>query len=313
MHNLGLNGAITECRSEKLMPLIALVFIAVSALLQASLNVPIKGSERKVAFTTVGSLLSLIFYFPLFMWGRFLLGEHAHTLGLWSWVGIMMCGLMGAVYYLFIGGAYDQGDLSLVFPITRGFGPIFILIFALIWLNEKITYLGLLGIMITVFGSYVINLPSFKFSDLFSPFKAFKSKTFLFSMGAGACTATYTLFNKKNLQLVEPFTLQYLIFCFMTGILIISLLLKNTRHHINLELKHNWRNLSLFGVFNFISSALVLYALKMSKVSYLGAARNISVVFSVILGCFFLKEGYGRIRFFASALIFAGIFLLAVS
>jgi len=295
------------------MPLKALLLIVVSASLQAFLNVPIKGSERKVAFTTVGSLISLILYFPLFMWGRVLLGEHAHTLSLWSWVGMVICGVTGAIYYLFIGGAYDRGDLSVVFPVTRGFGPIFILIFALIWLNEKISYLGLLGILTAVFGSYVIYLPSFKFSDLFSPFKAFKSRTFLFSMGAGACTATYSLINKRNLESVEPFTLQYLIFGFMTAFLVISLLFKNIKHHINLELKHNWKNLFLFGVFNFISSVLVLYALKMSKVSYLGAARNVSVVFGVILGCFFLKEGYGKIRFFASLMILAGIFLISIS
>lgn len=295
------------------MPLKALLLIVISALLQAALNVPIKGSERKVAFTTVASLISIIIYFPLFMWGRSILGEHGYPTSLWSWIGILACGVASAVYYLFIGGAYDRGDLSVVFPVTRGFGPIFILIFALIWLNEKISYFGLLGILTVVFGSYVIYLPSFEFSDLFSPFKAFKSKTFLFSMGAGACTAAYSLINKKNLQVVEPFTLQYMIFCFMVLFLVISLLVKNVKHHINLEFKHNWKNLFLFGFFNFVSSVLVLYALKISKVSYLGAARNISVVFGVILGCFFLREGYGRIRFFASLLIFAGILMLSVS
>jgi drug/metabolite transporter (DMT)-like permease len=295
------------------MPLKALLFVVVSALLQAALNVPIKGSERKVAFVTMASFISLILYLPIFLWGRSILAEHAYPTGVWSWMGIIACGITGAFYYIFIGGAYDRGDLSVVFPVTRGFGPIFILIFALILLNEKISFLGLMGILITVFGSYVIHLPSFRFSDLFIPFKAFKSKAFLFSMGAGACTAAYSLINKKNLEVMEPFTLLYLIFGFMTLFLLISILLKNLRHHVNLELKHNWRNLFLFGLFNFISSILVLYALKISKVSYLGAARNISVVFGVILGCFFLREGYGRIRFFASLLIFAGILLLSVS
>lgn len=185
------------------------------SLTPSRLECPDKGSERKVAFTTVASLISIIIYFPLFMWGRSILGEHGYPTSLWSWIGILACGVASAVYYLFIGGAYDRGDLSVVFPVTRGFGPIFILIFALIWLNEKISYFGLLGILTVVFGSYVIYLPSFEFSDLFSPFKVFKSKTFLFSMGAGACTAAYSLINKKNLQVVEPFTLQYMIFCFM--------------------------------------------------------------------------------------------------
>ncbi|MCK4404508.1 MAG: EamA family transporter [candidate division Zixibacteria bacterium] len=295
------------------MPLEALVLILISALLQASLNLLIKGSERKIAFVAGAFLISLILYFPVFIWGRSLLAEETLPSNVWSWLGILACGGTGTLYYIFIGNAYDKGDLSVVFPIARSFGPIFILIFALILLKEKVSYLGLLGILITVFGSYVIHLPSFSFSNLTSPFKALKSKPFLFSIGAGACTATYSLINKKNLEMVEPFTLYYLIFGFMTLFLVISLLLKRKEDQIREEFKHNLKGLFLMGLFGFISALLFLYALQMSKVSYLGAARNISIVFGVILGTFFLREGYGRMRFFASLLIFAGILLLSVS
>jgi len=295
------------------MPLVALILILVSALLQASLNLLIKESQRKIAFVAASSLFSLLLYSPIFIWGQDLLGEQTFPTTLWSWMGVVACGGTGTLYYLFLGSAYDRGDLSVVYPVTRSFGPIFILIFALILLNEKITSPGLLGILITVFGSYAIHLPSFRISHLLSPFKAFKSKPFLFSMGAGACTATYSLINKKNLEVVEPFTLLFLIFGFMTLFLLASLLVRNKNQQIKQEIIHNLRNLVLMGVFGFISSVLVLYALRMSKVSYLGAARNISIVFGVILGSFFLHEGYGRIRFFASLLIFGGIFLLSLS
>jgi uncharacterized membrane protein len=67
------------------------------------------------------------------------------------------------------------------------------------------------------------------------------------------------------------------------------------------------------GLFGFVSAAFFLYALQMSKVSYLGAARNISIVFGVVLGSSFLREGHGGIRLFASLLILVGIFLLSVS
>ena len=294
------------------MPPIALLLIIFSALLQASLNVPIKGSERKVAFIAGATLISLVIYFPIFVWRGAILGEHGYPVGLWSWTGVVACGLVGTYYYIFLGGAYDRGDLSVVFPVTRGFGPLFILIFAVLLLKEKITYLGLLGILITIAGSYMIYLPSFKPSELFHPLKAIRSKTFLFSMAAGACTATYALINKRNLEVVQPFTLFYLIYIFMTLILMIFLWTKNRMRQTGLEFKHNRTNLFVFGFFNFISSVLVLYALRMSKVSYLGAARNISVLFGVLLGCFFLKEGYGKIRLLASLLIFGGIVLLSL-
>jgi len=295
------------------MPLKALLLILVSAFLQAALNLLIKGSERKIAFVTGASLISLILYFPIFIWGRNLLGEESFPSSLWSWMGILFCGGTGTLYYLFIVSAYDKGDLSVIFPVTRSFGPIFILVFALILLNEKVSYLGFLGILITVFGSYVIHLPSFLFSHLSLPFKAFKSKPFLFSMGAGACTAIYSLINKKNLEMVEPFTLYYLIIVCMTFFLVSSLLLKKKGKQIKEEFKHNLKSIFLMGLFGFFSAVLVLFALRMSKVSYLGAARNISIVFGVILGSFFLREGYGKIRFIAALLIFGGIFLLSVS
>jgi drug/metabolite transporter (DMT)-like permease len=294
------------------MPLAALLLILVSAFLQAALNLLIKGSPRKIAFVAGASLISVVLYLPLFIWGRALLGEEGISFSFWSWMGIFACGATGLVYYLFITKAYDNGDLSVVFPVTRSFGPIFILIFALILLHERVSFVGFLGILIAIFGSYAIHLPSFRLSHLSLPFKALKSKPFLFSVAAGACTAIYSLINKKNLEAVEPFTLYYLIITGMTFYLILSLVMRGKIAEMGEEFKQNLINLSLMGFFGFISAALFLYALQMAKVSYLGAARNISIVFGVILGNIFLQEGYGKIRFFASLLIFAGIILLSL-
>jgi drug/metabolite transporter (DMT)-like permease len=296
------------------MPLKALLFLILAGLLQAILNVWMKESQRKIAFMSIAYLISLVVCFPLFIWGhRGFLINIQNLPNFWSWMGILACGGTGAVYYIFVGGAYDRDDFSVIFPVTRGFGPIFILIFALILLREQISILGLLGILIAVFGSYVIHLPSFSFSFLSLPFKAFKSKAFLYSMGAGACTAIYSLVNKKNLEAVDPFTLLYLIFVFTVLFLFVFLITKNKSAEIKEEAKENIRNLLFTGFFNFSAALLVLYALRISKVSYLGAARNVSIVFGVLLGSFFLKEGYGRIRFVASLLIFGGIFLISIS
>ncbi len=296
------------------MPPKALLLIVLAGLLQAVSNLFIKESQRKIAFMTIASLISIILYFPLFVWGRQELGSmHLAQISLWSWIGIIACGGTGTIYYVFLGGAYDRGDLSVIFPVTRGFGPIFILIFAVILLREHVSVLGLLGILIAVFGSYVIHLPSFRLSHLSVPFKAFKSKSFLYSMAAGACTATYSLINKKNLEAVDPLTLMYLIFVFMVLFLFAFLAAKNVLTQMKEEAKANKRNLLMIGILTFLGSLMVLYALKISKVSYLGAARNVSIVFGVLLGSFFLREGYGKIRFFASLLIFGGILLISVS
>jgi drug/metabolite transporter (DMT)-like permease len=290
------------------MPLVALWFLVLAGLLQAVSNLWIKGSQRKVTFMTMASFISLVVCSPLLIWAR-----QESAISLWSWIGIIACGATGAIYYIFLGNAYDRDDLSVIFPVTRGFGPIFILIFALILLKEHLSFLGLLGIFITVFGSYVIHLPSFRFSDLSVPFKAFRSKAFLYSMGAGACTAAYSLINKKNVEAVGALTLLYLIFVFMVLFLFLFLLATSKISEIKEETKENKRNLLLMGILTFFASLLVLFALKIGKVSYVGAVRNVSIVFGVLLGSFFLKEGYGKIRLIASLFIFGGIFLISVS
>jgi drug/metabolite transporter (DMT)-like permease len=290
------------------MPLKALLFLILAGLLQAVSNLWIKESQRKLAFMTIASFIPLIFSFPLFIWLH-----QESAINFWSWLGIIACGGTGAVYYLFLGEAYDRADFSVIFPVARGFGPIFILIFALILLKEDISLLGFLGILIAVFGSYMTHLPSLRFADISVPFKTLKSKSFLYSMGAGACTAAYSLVNKKNLKKVDPFILLYLIFGFMVLFLFIFVTAKNRAFQIKEEAKSNRRNLLLMGILNFFASLLVLYALEISKVSYMGAARNVSIVFGVLLGSFFLKEGYGKIRLIASLFIFGGIFLISVS
>jgi uncharacterized membrane protein len=99
----------------------------------------------------------------------------------------------------------------------------------------------------------------------------------------------------------------------MVLFLFIFVAAKNRTSQIKEETKSNKRNLLLMGILNFLASLLVFYALEIGKVSYVGAVRNVSIVFGVLLGSFLLKEGYGKIRLIASLFIFGGILLISVS
>jgi len=57
----------------------------------------------------------------------------------------------------------------------------------------------------------------------------------------------------------------------------------------------------------------VLQALQLSYVSYVGSVREMSVVFGAFLGSALLREGYGRLRVFASLLVFLGILVIGVA
>ena len=68
----------------------------------------------------------------------------------------------------------------------------------------------------------------------------------------------------------------------------------------------------LVGILAPTSYGLVLLALTLAPVSYVAAAREISVVLAALLGAVVLHEGYGRQRLLGSAAIAAGLMLLVL-
>jgi uncharacterized membrane protein len=58
---------------------------------------------------------------------------------------------------------------------------------------------------------------------------------------------------------------------------------------------------------------LILAALTTSEVAYVAPSREIGIVFGTVLGAVILHESYGAMRVTATALIVAGVFLLAVA
>jgi drug/metabolite transporter (DMT)-like permease len=103
---------------------IALGIVLTSALLHAGWNYLLKKSDRKIVFIWWFLLASLVLYFPMFLycWGNAPIPPA-------GWLCIVATGLIHAAYFWFMGGAYQRGDLSLVYP------PVYIYIMVFItWL-----------------------------------------------------------------------------------------------------------------------------------------------------------------------------------
>ena len=65
-------------------------------------------------------------------------------------------------YYYFLNLAYQKGDLSLVYPITRGLAPVMVALGAQIWIGESLPVLAWLGILAVSAGVMVLSQGIFK-------------------------------------------------------------------------------------------------------------------------------------------------------
>ena len=135
---------------------IALSIVLASAFLHAGWNYLLKKSERKIVFIWWFLLMSAIIYLPVFL---FYYPEVSIPPA--GWLCIVATGIIHGVYFWCMGGAYQRGDLSLVYPLARGSGPLFVPILAVILLREEISLLGVIGILLIIGGIYCIHLRSF--------------------------------------------------------------------------------------------------------------------------------------------------------
>jgi drug/metabolite transporter (DMT)-like permease len=79
------------------------------------------------------------------------------------------------------------------------------------------------------------------------------------------------------------------------------------------EGRRNLKIIPIAGLLMFCAYGLVLLAMQFTQVSYVIPAREIGIVFGVILGAILLKESFGRGRIIGSCLIAFGVSLISVA
>ena len=285
----------------------AFALIFGSALCHASWNFLLKRSDHKTAF--LGSLGAVSF-------AAFLIPAAVVTSidGI-GWRGLMFGGvsaLLHGVYGLSLSRGYQLGDLSAVYPISRGMGPVIIPIAAVLFLGERTSVTAAFGIALVVVGIYGIHIEAGGLRGLSQPLRALNRPATRTALVTGALIATYSLWDKTALDHLSPLTLLQFA---MAGhfLILLPLSLGNGASAIRGEWRQRGGSILAAGLLAPLAYVLILVALTTSRISYIGPAREVGIVFGALLGIVFLGEGYGRWRVLGSLLIVAGVLTLGLS
>ena len=276
---------------------LAILFCA--ALLHSGAHVALKGSKDKLAFSWWELLAILIFYSPVLLTARWAWPP-------WVWLIVIASGLVEAAYFYTTSRAYTLGDLSVTYPLARGSAPLFIALWAILFLRERPSALGYAGILTIAAGLFLVNLPSL--ADVTRPLKALAQPAARWALAAGLCIGIYSTMDKVGVKFISPLLYIYLILV-VTWLALMPFERKRT---LAAEWRANkwktiWAGIAVVGAYT-----LVLVAMQRSPVSYVGSVREMSVVLTAWLGSTFLGEGKTGLRVTASALVVAGILLIAL-
>jgi uncharacterized membrane protein len=280
-----------------------------SAVIHALRNFLTKISDDKQVFIWCYEICAVTIYLPLFLY-------FLSTYGIQNPVAVyfgVAAGLAHAVYWIFLSRAYEEGDISHVYPIMRS-DPALVLIFSLLFLKEQVSLPGLTGIILVVIGVYVINMKELTAKELLVPFQsAAKNRAVQFAVLTLFSVALYSIIDKMGVSYVHPLIFAYLFTVCALVFFTPYIFLTKGRALIRSEWKRNRKPIIVNGFMGIFGYSLILIAFTLEKVSYIVGLRQLSIVFTVLLGGHILREKHRAIRYSAAAIIFVGAFLISIA
>lgn len=287
----------------------SVLLLLCAALLHAVTNAWMKRSRDKLAFAWWMLGVFSIAGLPLLFWIPSVQSP--------AWLIVIASGVLEAIYFFVLARAYSSGDLSVVYPIARGSAPLFLLFWAIVFLKERPSWIGICGILLVVAGLYFINLPSF--AAWSRPLHAFRSVAPRWALLTGILISSYSAIDKVGVKYFPPFVYLYLILTVCWICLSVQWFFPDRRVMLLREIERASNEkqspvvwivaASLLGTCAYL---LVLAAMRLSPVSYVGPVREISVVFGSFIGVKYLGEQGGSLRIIASVFVALGIVLIAV-
>jgi drug/metabolite transporter (DMT)-like permease len=285
----------------------ALALVLTAAFLHATWNYLTKKSQVKLIFIWWFLLISGVLYFPLclYFWNRTPITSS-------GWTCIIATSLLHALYFWFLGEAYEAGDLSIVYPLARGIGPFLVPFLAVGLIKEQLSLLGIVGIGLIILGVYVLHLTSFSRMSFLQPFLALGSRSSRWALGTGATIAFYSLVDKIGVSNVYPPVYVYLMFV-GAFVLLSPYVLVKKQVLLFEEWQKNKHIILAVGFLSLFTYLLVLFAMQMSKVSYIAALRESGILFSALYGTLWLQESHVNQKIAGAILIFWGVVFIGLS
>jgi uncharacterized membrane protein len=283
------------------MSLVAIAVVLLSALLHATWNFFNKGSGDRWGFFLAQGLVLGTFYAPVALW---LWGDATISASGWMWITFSAIAHVG--YGIHLLKAYDAGDLSVAYPLSRT-APVLVALWDVATARGEVTVGGVGGVLLSGCGALLLQLPGIRAHGLGAVLRAPVTR---YALITALFVALFTIIDKQGVGEVHPFL--YLYFLSIGESALMALWLRGgIAARLRGELRKSLGAILFAGIMGGFSYLLILWALTDAPASYVLGLRQCSIVFGVLLGWFFLGEKDTRYRLLGAIVISAGSALIA--
>ena len=202
-------------------------------------------------------------------------------------------------YQWYLLSAYQIGDLTKVYPIARGFGPLVATIISILILGVVLKSLIILSILLICIGIMILGLFDRENKD----FKVLK-----LSLTTGFFIGLYSLIDGYGARVsLSPIVYMSWAFLLSATLFPIVLKLKNHKNIFKNVFREGKQIFWIGGTISYIIYVIVVWAFTKAPIPMVGALRETSIIFSILIGYFFLKEKITITKIISIFLIVIGV------
>lgn len=282
------------------------LFALLSAFSESLNNVFGKKSLSKVDEYAVSWSLrffAALFLIPLLFFAKI------PALGNQFFWALLIGGSLDSIATILYMKAIKHSDLSITVPILS-FIPLFLVVTSSLIIGEFPSFLGLVGVLLIVAGSYVLNIRERR-NGMFAPFQALlmeKGPKLMF--GVALIWGTTANFDKIGVQNSSPLFWVAASNLFMAAFLL-PIMLHKSRKKFD-QIHANLKTLVPVGLLSAISLYFYMEAINRTIVSYVSSVRRTNLIMSVLLGHLVFGERNVRERLAGALIMLLGVVLIAL-
>ena len=294
-------------RRARELPLTALALVLAAAVLHAGWNLLLKQARGDaVALSWLSATLGTAVYAPVAV---LLHGDALAAMPGAVWFAVLVSGIVHVGYFLALQRGYRVADLSMVYPVARGVGPLGSALAAIVLLGEPAEASSLAGLALIVAGTFTIAGGVALVRGGWTP-------RIRAGLGWGVLTglliAGYTLNDGHAVRTLGAVPLLFYVLSDASRALLLSPWAWRRRVAVRAALRDDRRAVLGVALLSPLAYVLVLQAMTHAPISQVAPAREVSMLIAAFLGARMLAEGELRRRLGGAALIALGVACLAL-
>ncbi|MHA1525015.1 MAG: EamA family transporter [Alphaproteobacteria bacterium] len=209
-------------------------------------------------------------------------------------------------YQIFLLHSYKIGDLTQVYPIARGSAPLLVAAVSVLFLGVQLQSIELIAVL--VIGGGIISMSLVRQNDGLR-----NSKAAMLALITGCFIAAYSLVDGTGARIAGT-ALGFYSWLAIGNAVVFAGFTAITKPGMLAEMPIKAKKVFLVGgSASFGAYALVIWAFTQAPIALVTALREISIVFALLIGVFFLKEKLNLAKVFSTMVTLLGVALLRFS